>query len=108
MALLSFGAALVASKDETTWKAFKPRIAFAQEEEAKMEEETADDNDIEEDMDMLFTTISAENADELFNSQRNKIFYLYKGNKDERINVTQLIMMMQQNGLNLRPIIVDI
>jgi hypothetical protein len=29
MALLSFGAALVASKDETTWKAFKPRIAFA-------------------------------------------------------------------------------
>ena len=57
---------------------------------------------------MLFTTMSAENADELFNSQRNKIFYLYKGNKDERINVTQLIMMMQQNGLNLRPIIVDI
>ena len=52
--------------------------------------------------------MSAENADELFNSQRNKIFYLYKGNKDERINVTQLIMMMQQNGLNLRPIIVDI
>ena len=73
-----------------------------------MEEETADDNDIEEDMEMLFTTMSAENADELFNSQRNKIFYLYKGNKDERINVTQLIMMMQQNGLNLRPIIVDI
>ena len=59
-------------------------------------------------MEMLFTTMSAENADELFNSQRNKIFYLYKGNKDERINVTQLIMMMQQNGLNLRPIIVDI
>ena len=57
---------------------------------------------------MLFTTMSAENADELFNSQRNKIFYLYKGNKDERINVTQLIMIMQQNGLNLRPIIVDI
>ena len=73
-----------------------------------MEEETADDNDIEEDIEMLFTTMSAENADELFNSQRNKIFYLYKGNKDERINVTQLIMMMQQNGLNLRPIIVDI
>lgn len=73
-----------------------------------MEEETADDNDIEEDMEMLFTTMSAENADELFNSQRNKIFYLYKGNKDERINVTQLIMMMQQNGLNLRPIIVEI
>ena len=73
-----------------------------------MEEETADDNDIEEDMEMLFTTMSAENADELFNSQRNKIFYLYKGNKDERINVTQLIILMQQNGLNLRPIIVDI
>ena len=73
-----------------------------------MEEETAADNDIEEDIEMLFTTMSAENADELFNSQRNKIFYLYKGNKDERINVTQLIMMMQQNGLNLRPIIVDI
>lgn len=107
MALLSFGAALVASKDEITWKAFKPRIAFAQE-EAKMEKETADDNDIEEDMEMLFTTMAAENADELFNSQRNKIFYLYKGNKDERINVTQLIMMMQQNGLNLRPIIVNI
>ena len=73
-----------------------------------MKEETADDNDIEEDIEILFTTMSAENADELFNSQRNKIFYLYKGNKDERINVTQLIMMMQQNGLNLRPIIVDI
>ena len=73
-----------------------------------MEEETAADNDIEEDIEMLFTTMSAENADELFNSQRNKIFYLYKGNKDERINVTQLIILMQQNGLNLRPIIVDI
>lgn len=44
-------------------------------------------------MEMLFTALTPENADKLFEStDRGKLFYLYRGDKDERMTMVQLIM----------------
>jgi hypothetical protein len=44
-------------------------------------------------MDVIFTKLSSENAQKLFEStDRGKIFYLYRGDNNERITMVQLIM----------------
>ena len=43
---------------------------------------------MEKDMEMLFTTLTAENASKLFEStDRGKMFYLFRGDKDERMTM---------------------
>ena len=57
---------------------------------------------------MIFTKLSSENASKLFEStDRGKIFYLYRGDSNERMTVVQFIMQMHDSGLPAQPILVD-
>lgn len=59
-------------------------------------------------MDVIFTKLTSENAQKLFEStDRGKIFYLYRGDNNERITMVQLIMQMHENGLPAQPIMID-
>jgi hypothetical protein len=85
---------LFASSDN--WKIIRPLPLLARAEEDQTNDTPVDapksdaksDDSIEQDLDMIFTKLSSENASKLFEStDRGKIFYLYRGDSNERMTV---------------------
>ena len=105
------GAFVAYNSQDENW--LKQRLVFAEEapkenekvieetNETKEIDETKKNEDHESDMEMLFLSMTPENATELFNNKRDKLFYFYRGNKDERIEVLQWSSTMQQSGFNV-------
>jgi hypothetical protein len=78
------------------WKIIRPLPLLTSAEEDKTNDTPVDapksdaksDDGIEQDLDMIFTKLSSENASKLFEStDRGKIFYLYRGDSNERMTV---------------------
>jgi hypothetical protein len=85
---------LFASSDN--WKIIRPLPLLARAEEDQTNDtsvgapksDAKSDDGIEQDLDMIFTKLSSENASKLFEStDRGKIFYLYRGDSNERMTV---------------------
>jgi hypothetical protein len=52
--------------------------------------------------------LTSENAESLFNNvNRGKLYYLFKGDKEERKQIVELVMQMHDSNLPLQPILID-